>query len=50
MYDTACVQDVENDFLQTQEKCRAITREALKNQKLSRKLTGILIKPLAPLL
>ena len=50
MYGTDCIPDIENDFLETREKCRTVTEESIKNEKFSRKAVGILMKALAPLL
>lgn len=49
-YGTDSIPDIEKDFQITKSKCRHITYEDLKNQKTSRKLVGILVKALAPLL
>ena len=51
LYMNGCpaVNDVEQDFLKTQESCRAVTFESLKYEKPSLKLMGILMKVIAPL-
>ena len=51
MYMNGCaaVADVERDFLHTQEKCRAVTAETLKKEKLSTRLMGFFMKVIAPL-
>ena len=41
--------DVERDFLHTQEKCRAVTAETLKREKLLTRLMGFFMKIIAPL-
>ena len=50
LYGTSCISDIEQDFLETQAKCRTVTRETIKHERLSRKLTGYLMKGIAPLL
>ena len=50
MYDVDCIGDIVLDFRQTQEKCRLVTPETMKADKLSRKVTGVLLKAIAPLL
>ena len=51
LYMNGCeaVQDVEEDFRQTQMLCRAVTFNSLKNEKLSLKLLGFVMKSIAPL-
>ena len=50
MYDTNCISDIANDFIETRQKSKHITWEELKNIKFSRKITGFLMKGIAPLL
>ncbi len=50
MYGTGCIPRIEEDFQATVEKCRRITSETVKAEKLTVKLTGILMKVAAPLL
>lgn len=41
---------IERDFLETRSKCKRITREDLKKEKLRRKITGMVLKVVAPLM
>lgn len=50
MYGVKCIRDIETDFLETQSKCRTVSFESIKNEKLSRKVVGFVMKALAPLL
>ena len=47
---TDCIPQIEADFLETQKKCRTVTPETVKHEKLRVKLEGALMKVLAPLL
>ena len=49
MYRTSCIPDIESDFTQTLKKCRQVTPETIKNEKLFYKITGQLLKLVAPL-
>ena len=49
-YGTDSIADIEKDFQETMLKCRRMTKASIKEEKLSRKLTGVLMKALAPLL
>ncbi len=49
-YGTDSIQDLENDFQDTLKKCRKVTNETIKNEKPQRKIIGILMKAVAPLL
>ncbi len=49
MYRTDCIHDIERDFLETLEKCRTVTPETIKHEKLFYKVTGELLKLVAPL-
>ena len=44
------IRDMEVDFLQTQKKCRRVTRETIKAEKWTVKLAGFVLKTIAPLL
>ena len=50
LYQTDCISDIEKDFQETLSKCRRVTPETIKNEKLSYKLWGHLLKFLAPLM
>ena len=50
MYKTACILDIERDFQQTRAKCREVTPESIKDEILSYKLMGSLMKFIAPLM
>ena len=44
------IRDMEADFLETQKKCRRVTRETIKAEKWTVKLAGFVLKTIAPLL
>ena len=50
LYKTECIDAIEKDFRQTLEKCRAVTPETIKAEKLSTKALGQLMKFIAPLM
>ena len=50
LYDTECIPDIEKDFQATLRKCIQVTPETIKKEKLSRKITGAVLKVFAPLL
>ena len=50
MYKTDCIADIEKDFQETLAKCRSVTSESIKNEKLSYKLIGRLMKMISPLM
>lgn len=50
MYGTDCVSDIEEDFQATLQKCRQVTKETVKKEKWSVKLTGYVMKAAAPLM
>lgn len=50
LYDTECIPQIETDFQNTLAKCRAVTEETVQQEKLSVKLTGRLMKAIAPLM
>ena len=49
MYKTRCISEIESDFQDTLLKCRAVTPETIKHEKLFYKLAGELLKLVAPL-
>ncbi len=50
LYRTECIADIEKDFQETLVKCRQVTPETVKNEKWTVKLTGFVMKAVAPLL
>ena len=50
MLDVPCIADIEADFQHTLKQCRRMTPERLKNDKLSMKVAGALLKAIAPLM
>ncbi len=50
LYRCPAVADVERDFQETLAKCHAVTLEECRTARLSQKLTGLLLRPLAPLM
>ncbi len=50
LYDTDCVAAIEADFQATLAKCRLVTKETIRKEKWHVKLTGCLMKAVAPLL
>lgn len=50
MHSTDCLEDIREDFLQTQEKCRLVTEQTIREEKLLLKLEGALMKVIAPLM
>ncbi len=50
MYRTGCIPDIEKDFRETLAKCRQVTPETVRNEKWTVKLTGFVMKAVAPLL
>lgn len=50
MYGTDCIRDVEKDFQDVFAKCRQVTAETIRREKWTVKLTGQLMKAVAPLL
>ena len=50
MQGTACIADIEKDFEETRALCRRASMETVKKEKLHVKLTGYLLKVVAPLL
>ncbi len=50
LYGTDCIPSIENDFKETLAKCREVTPETLRREKWHVKLTGRLLKAVAPLM
>ena len=50
MYKTSCVKEIEADFQDTLSKCREVTPETIKNEKLFYKVMGAIMKLVAPLM
>lgn len=50
MYETDCVSEIEKDYQVTLAKCRQVTMETVRKEKRTVKLTGYLMKVVAPLL
>ncbi len=50
MYGQECISGIEADYQETMGKCRLVTPETIRQEKLSVKLTGYLMKVVAPLL
>lgn len=50
MCHTECISDIEKDFQNTLEKCREVTKETIREEKWTVKVTGFLAKTIAPLL
>ena len=50
MYRTSCISDIRSDFLHVQDKCREVTPETIKNEKLYYRFVGSLMKIIAPLI
>lgn len=50
LYKTSCIPAIERDFQETLEKCRVVTSETIKKEKLTTKLVGRVMKVMAPLL
>ncbi|MDE6774739.1 MAG: hypothetical protein K2J37_00290, partial [Ruminococcus sp.] len=49
MYRTGCIREIECDFQDTLKKCREVTPETIKNEKLFYKISGQILKFVAPL-
>ncbi len=50
LYRTACIPDIAEDFEATLGKCRQVTMDTVRNEKWNVKLTGFVMKAIAPLL
>lgn len=49
MYRTGCIHDIEEDFAETLKKCREVTADTIKKEKFYYKITGQILKFVAPL-
>ena len=50
LYRTDCIPEIEEDFQQTLEKCRKVTEETIKGEKVFYKVVGQVVKFLSPLM
>ena len=50
MYRTACIPEIEKDFQDTLSKCREVTPESIRNEKLFYKVMGQLLQFIAPMM
>ena len=50
MYRTSCIPEIERDFQDTLTRCRKVTPETIKNEKLYYKCMGVIMKFIAPLM
>ena len=50
LYKSDCIPVIEEDFQKTLSKCKPVTRESLHKEPITRKLTGIVMKAIAPLM
>ena len=50
MYDVDCIHKIEKDFRATLKKCRRVTKKTMKNDTVSRKIMGVVMKAVAPLM
>ncbi len=50
MYDTDCIPHIEKDFQETLSRCRKVTKTTIRSEKVSVKLSGRLLKAIAPLM
>ncbi len=50
LYQTDCISEIEADFQATLQKCREVTKETVHKEKWSVKMTGYLMKVMAPLM
>ncbi len=50
MYRTDCIGEIEKDFQDTMQKCRTVTEQTVREEKLRVKATGAVLKVVAPLL
>ncbi len=50
LYQTECISEIEADFQATLQKCREVTKETVHKEKWSVKMTGYLMKVMAPLM
>lgn len=50
LYNVPCIEDIEKDFLETQDKCQLVTEQTIRDEKLSTKFIGSTMRLVAPLL
>ncbi|MGM9641316.1 MAG: cardiolipin synthase [Faecousia sp.] len=50
LHGVSCIPQIEQDFRETQAQCRRITAQSARKEKLGRRLSGILLKAIAPLM
>lgn len=50
LYQTACISKIEQDFRETVSKCRAVTEESIRSEKISYRIRGAFMKLIAPLM
>ena len=50
LYGTDCIAEIEADMQATLKKCRQVTMETVRREKLKMKITGSLMKAVAPLM
>lgn len=50
LWGTSCIRQMEEDFQDTLKRCRLVTRQGLKKDKWTRRLTGFVLKAISPLL
>ena len=50
LYDTPCIQDIKQDYMETLDKCQVVTLETIKREKWYVKFVGNIMKFVAPLL
>ena len=50
LYGSDCIAEIEADFAATEQLCRRVTRETIRSEKLLTRMTGFLLKVIAPLL
>lgn len=50
MYDVDCIHEIEEDFQVTLKKCSRVTKKTMKNDTVSRKIMGVVMKAVAPLM
>ena len=50
LYKTDCIPDIERDFQETLTQCQLVTRDTLRKEPFARKMTGIIMKAIAPLM
>jgi cardiolipin synthase len=50
LYQCDCIPAIEADFLKTLSLCKQVTKETLRKEPITRKITGIVMKAIAPLM